>query len=422
MGPSDETHMTTSTSSPPSPPRTVTGPSMLKLRVLEAKDQSTALALWRELEQRVGSAPLMASETWTRIWLANYGETVRYRFLLAEDNGQLRGICLYTESSERKAPLLSLQTRHLGTAGDPVHESVVVEYNSFLVEPTFRPAFIDAIAHWLLTQARGDIVQLDGFTREEAHELTAHWPAVEARERESKYLDLNAIRTKGGELIDSLGRSTRANLRKRLREYGDLQLEWAETLDAANNIFSELIELHQARWQADGQPGAFASRRFAAFQRALLTELFPQGRCVVFRVRHQGATVGCLFLLVDRGRMLDYLSGLASFDQKPSPGLVAHYLCQCEALRRGFTAYDFLVGDKRHKDNLSTHSQVLSWTRLVRPTLKNRLVDALTQLKRRLSRNKTSASPLPPGEGSGVSAAGSVNSTQPTAPLTQEQE
>ena len=389
MGPSDETHMTTSTSSPPSPPRTVTGPSMLKLRVLEAKDQSTALALWRELEQRVGSAPLMASETWTRIWLANYGETVRYRFLLAEDNGQLRGICLYTESSERKAPLLSLQTRHLGTAGDPVHESVVVEYNSFLVEPTFRPAFIDAIAHWLLTQARGDIVQLDGFTREEAHELTAHWPAVEARERESKYLDLSVIRTKGGELIDSLGRSTRANLRKRLREYGDLQLEWAETLDAANNIFSELIELHQARWQADGQPGAFASRRFAAFQRALLTELFPQGRCVVFRVRHQGATVGCLFLLVDRGRMLDYLSGLASFDQKPSPGLVAHYLCQCEALRRGFTAYDFLVGDKRHKDNLSTHSQVLSWTRLVRPTLKNRLVDALTQLKRRLR-------PLPP--------------------------
>ena len=92
--------------------------------------------------------------------------------------------------------------------------------------------------------------------------------------------------------------------------------------------------------------------------------------------------MGCLFLLVDRGRMLDYLSGLASFDQKPSPGLVAHYLCQCEALRRGFTAYDFLVGDKRHKDNLSTHTQILAWTRLVRPTVKNRLVSVLTQLKR----------------------------------------
>ena len=421
MGPSYERRMTLSTSPPPSPTRTLIGPSMLKLRVLEAQDQSIALALWQELEQRVGAAPLMASETWTRTWLAYYGENVRYRFLLAEDNGLLRGICLYTESAERKAPLLALQTRHLGTAGDPVHESVVVEYNSFLVEPSFRAAFIDAISHWLLTQANGDVVRLDGFTREEAHELTSHWPTVETRERESKYLDLNAIRSKGGELIDTLGRSTRANLRKRLREYGDLQLEWAETLEAANDIFSELIELHQARWQADGQPGAFASRRFAAFQLALLAALFPQQRCVVFRVRHQGTTVGCLFLLVDRGRMLDYLSGLASFDQKPSPGLVAHYLCQCEALKRGFTAYDFLVGDKRHKDNLSTHSQVLTWTRLVRPTLKNRLVAALTQIKRRLSRHTTSASPLE-GERPAVSAADSATSTPPTAPLSQEQD
>ncbi len=395
---------------------------MLRLRVLEAHDQSTALAIWRELEARVGVAPLMASESWTRTWLTHYGDTVRYRFLLAEDNGQLRGICLYTESSERKAPLLSLQTRHLGTAGDPVHESVVVEYNSLLVEPAYRPAFIDAVAHWLLTQSGGDTVHLDGFTSEETHELTAHWPVVETRQRESKYLDLSVIRAKGGELIDSLGRSTRANLRKRLREYGDLQLEWAETLEAANHIFEELIELHQARWQADGQPGAFASRRFSAFQRALLHELFPQGRCVAFRVRHQGVTVGCLFLLVDRGRMLDYLSGLAAFDQKPSPGLVAHYLCQCEALKRGFTAYDFLVGDKRHKDNLSTHSQILTWTRLVRPTLKNRLVSALTQLKRRLSRQATSSSPLPLGEGLGVRAVCGENSTVSTTPHTQEQE
>ena len=376
--------MTTPLTSPPTLERTASGPSILRLRVIEAKDQQSALDLWRELEQRFDQPPLMASESWTRTWLTHYGDTVHFRFLLAEDHGQLRGICLYTESTERKGPLLSLQTRHLGTAGDPVHESVVVEYNSLLVEPAFRSAFIDAISHWLLTQAHGDIIQLDGFTQAESEQLTAHWPAVEVRPRESKYLDLAAIRETGGELIAALGRSTRANLRRKLREYGELQIEWAESLDVAKDILTELIELHQARWQADSQPGAFASARFSEFQRDLLTELFPQKRCVAFRVRHQGMTVGCLFLLVDRGRMLDYLSGLASFDQKPSPGLVTHSLCQCEALKRGFTAYDFLVGDKRHKDNLSTHTQILTWTRLVRPTMKNRLVSVLTQLKRLL--------------------------------------
>ena len=383
--------MTLTPSIPTLTARAVLSPSMLKLRVMEASHQVTALTIWRELEQRVEQVPLATSASWTRVWLAHYGETVRFRFLIAEDAGQVRGICLFTESHERKAPLLTLRTRHFGTAGDPIGESACVEYNSFLVEPAWRLAFIEAVSHWMLTQAGGDVLQLDGFTAAEMSELTAHWPPVEVHGRESKYLDLAAIRSSQAELITHLGRSTRANLRKRLREYGEIQTEWATTLEAASNIFAELIKLHQARWQAVGQRGAFASPRFLGFQRALLAELFPQGRCVAFRVRHQGATVGCLLLLVDRGRLLDYLSGLAAFDQKPSPGLVAHYLCQCEALQRGFAAYDFLVGDKRHKENLSTHTQILTWTRLVRPTVKNRIVAALTHLKRRFRPLPTNA-------------------------------
>lgn len=364
--------------------RTLPSPSMLRLRIFEASERTLALAIWSELEQRVEQVPLAASESWTRIWLDHYGETVRFWFLVAEDAGQVCGICLYTESSAPKAPLLTLHTRHLGTAGDPVSESACVEYNSLLVEPASRDAFLEAVSHWLLKQADGDVIQLDGFLSTESAELTAHWPPVDVRQRESKYLDLDAVRASGAELISHFGRSTRANLRRRLREYGLIDTAWATTLDEANDILSDLIDLHQARWKSVGERGAFASPRFLSFQRALLTELFPQGRCVAFRARHRGATIGALLLLVDRHRLLDYLSGLAAFDEQPSPGLVTHYLCQCDALQRGFTAYDFLVGDKRHKDNLSTHTQILTWTRLVRPTLKNWIVAALTNLKRRL--------------------------------------
>ena len=221
--------------------RPVASPSMLKLRVMNATDRVAALSLWRGLEQRVALPPLAASEAWTRVWLDHYGETVRFWFIVAEDEGQVRGICLYTESAERKAPLLSLHTRHLGTAGELVLESACVEYNSLLVEPAWRLAFQDAISHWLLTQAAGDVIQLDGFTAEEMHELTAHWPAVEIRNRDSKYLDLEVVRSSGKDLIDHLGRSTRANLRRKLREYGEIETEWATTLSQAEDIFAELI-------------------------------------------------------------------------------------------------------------------------------------------------------------------------------------
>ena len=392
--------------SPASLERPVTSPTILKLRVLHAKDRDAALAIWQGLELRIASPPLAASEAWTRIWLDHYGETVRYWFIVAEDDGLVRGICLYTESMERKAPLLSLRAHHLGTAGDPVHESACVEYNSLLVEPECQVAFHDAVSHWLLTQSAGDVIQLDGFTTEEMQELTAHWSAVEVRERDSKYLDLDVVRASGKDLIEHFGRSTRANLRRKLREYGEIETEWSTSLAQAQDILEELIQLHQARWQAIGERGAFGSSRFLNFQRALLAELFPTGRCVLFRARHQGETIGALLLLVDRNRLLDYLSGLAAFDQKPSPGLVTHYLCQSQALERGYAAYDFLVGDKRHKENLSTHTQVLTWTRLNRPTMKNRLVAALTQLKRLVR-------PLPVGGSSTSSNTSQTLSAEP---------
>lgn len=408
----------------------------LRLRVVESSQTEAALQLWRELEERIGTAPLMASEAWTRTWLRYHGETVRYRFLLAETSDADRsdphmtqglrskyvcGIALVTESHEAKAPLLTLQTRYLGTAGDPPSEGAVVEYNSLLADPGLRPLFIRAVADWLATEAEGDVLCLDGFTNSEAAEISADWSPLEVQERESKYLDLDVVRAGGSDVISALGRSTRANLRRKLRDYGDLQIEWAQSLAQAEENFSELIELHQARWGAVGQPGAFHSQRFTGFQRALLRELFPSGRCVVFRVRHQGTTVGCLLLLNDRGRLLDYLSGLADFEQKPSPGLVSHYLCQCEALARGYSAYDFLVGDKRHKENLSTHSQILTWTRCSRPSIKMQIVQALTQLKRRLI--PSSLNPLPIKESLEAKAANNTPQTHfATAPLFRAQE
>ncbi|MGC4049844.1 MAG: GNAT family N-acetyltransferase [Paludibaculum sp.] len=218
------------------------------------------------------------------------------------------------------------------------------------------------------------------------------------------------------EPIELLGRSTRQNLRRLLRKYETIETTWAETLDEADEIFSELVQLHQARWIASGQPGAFASERFEAFQRQLLVQGFVDQMVVLFRARHNGETVGCLMLLVDRGRLLDYLSGFASFEQKPSPGLVSHYLCLSQAAGRGYRAYDFLVGDKRHKDNLSTDVQQLAWATWRRRTLRNTAIDCLKAIKK-----------LRPQKNPGVSASSpaavetdSQGSTQEAASVSSE--
>lgn len=341
-----------------------------------------ALHRWRFLERRLNSKRVMCSATWTDTWLRHYGDVVPSRILAAEADGETRGICLMTEGVGQKAGPFPIRTCHVGTAGEPQIGSACVEYNRLLVEPASRQEFIAGIAEGVEDDLRWEQFRLDGMAEKDLQEWLAHFPQATVRKRDSKYFDLVKARESGGEILSRLGRSTRSNIRRRLKQYGDLDCEWATTVEQMDQILLELIKLHQDRWEAAGEPGAFADTRFLAFQLELAVRLFTEERSVLFRVQHQGATIGCLFLLVDGNRLLNYISGFASFEEHPSPGLITNYLCIQEALRRGFDAFDFLVGDNQYKDNLSTHVNQLCWMNCSRPTLKMRAIHALRQAKR----------------------------------------
>ncbi len=354
----------------------------LVVRAWTGTDLDLGLQEWRALEQRIGDVPLMCSHLWTSTWLRVYRDLIPATILSVEQSGQTVGAALITRGVGQKSGPVPIRTLHIGTAGEPLGHSVCVEYNGLLADRAHRSALVAAIQTWLEQQRGADEVRVDGWPAAETQEWS--WPATpsETRSRDCKYFDLEKPRASKLEPIELLGRSTRQNLRRLLRKYETIETTWAETLDEADDIFSELVKLHQARWIGSGQPGAFASERFEAFQRQLLVQGFDDQKVVLFRARHQGETVGCLMLLVDRGRMLDYLSGFASFEQKPSPGLVTHFLCLTQAAGRGYRAYDFLVGDKRHKDNLSTDVQQLTWATWRRRTLRNTAIDCLRALKK----------------------------------------
>lgn len=380
--------------------RSITAPRT-KWRVLAAADRAAALSAWRVVEARFTGAaqhvPLAASLAWTSAWLQHYGPTVPHEFLTLDDEHGPCGVALLTRGQGRGFGPFREQTRHLGTAGEPAGECVCVEHNHLLVVSERRTAFQEQLVSHVLRDKSWESLCLDGFTEPEFNALQAELPGFEPRYRDAPYYDLRAARAAGGDLFDRLGRSTRQNLRRLLRKYGEVELLWAETHAQACEVFEELQTLHQARWQKAGQPGAFHSRRFRDFQRALIEQSFaPHSKSrqvVLFRVRQQGATVGCLMLLIDGPRLLDYLSGFGDFETFASPGLVTHALCLGEALRRGFDEYDFLVGEKRHKDNLSTNVNRLVWAAWSRPTLRSRTIRMLGTLKRRWTEFRRPAAP-----------------------------
>jgi len=363
-------------------PAAVNNPS-LTLRVVPWSD--AIWTQWRDLERRVADVPLAASSHWTAAWLHQYGDSIDARVVVAESAGRVCGLALLTGSREQRVGPMRLSTCHIGTAGEPAADSVCVEYNGLLVEEHHRADFATSLIDFAKA-SRCEEVRLDGFDEVTAKELACGLPDSAINARASRYFDLEAARQRGATVLESLGGNTRSSLRRALKKTGAVEVTQASNLNEADDILSELIDLHQARWQSAGQPGAFASSRFSAFQRELVTRLLPEDRVVLLRVRSQALTVGCLMLLVDRGRWLDYLSGFASFDATPSPGIVTHFLAMERALTQGYRAYDFLVGDKRHKENLADSSQNLVWAEWRRPSWKNRAIAGLRAAKRRLAR------------------------------------
>lgn len=367
---------------PVSPQRDASS-ATLRWRTYSATEIDAAMQGWRRLAARLDSQSITCSPFWTHCWITHYGPVTPFRIVAAEEQGELRGIVLVTEGIGRKVGPFPVRTRHLGTAGEAQLGSPFVEYNRLLIQPGYESRFLSGLSQHLGNDLGWDQLHLDGFEQTELTRITDQFSGADVLARESKYCNLGRIRKDGGDILAALGKSTRSNIRRKLRDYGELECTWAESVEQADQIFAEMVNLHQARWQSNGQPGAFSQGRFLRFQHDVMVRGLLEHRVVLFRVRHQGETVGCLMLLADGPRLLDYLSGFAPFETKASPGLITHYLCMEQALKRGFDAYDFLIGDKRHKDNLSTDTATICWATLNRPTFKMRMIETLQQAKRR---------------------------------------
>lgn len=321
-------------------------------QLLGAQAQDAAEAAWRELEAAVPEVPLPASWSWTAAWLRIYGPGVEHWFVVSRRAGRTAGVALLAR--ERPRVPWERGTIHVGTAGEPGRESVVVERNALLAAPGERDALVEAILAALPELPRHRGLALDGFVPEDAEALCAA-AGLPVRTVGCPYRDLAQVRADGGDVLAALRSGVRSRVRQSMRAAGTVDVEWAATPERAADVLEELIALHTQRWRAAGEPGAFAQPRFAAFHRDVAPRLAAEGRAMLFRARAGGTTVGCLYGFVDRGELLFYQSGFsASGDNRLRPGLLTHVLAMQACSDRGLDVYDFLAGEARYKDELSS--------------------------------------------------------------------
>ncbi|CAB4947683.1 unannotated protein [freshwater metagenome] len=355
----------------------VAGP--LRGRVVDARSDEAARA-WATLSALRGGLPVMRDRAWTDAWARTYGDVTRPAYVLVEDAaGTLQGGALIASSRRWFGPV-PIRTLWIGTANTPRGQEVCSEFSPVLAHPGREAEVVRAVRATARRARRWDQIRIDGVPEDDVAAHVAGWPAERVRRRADPAPRFRLDRlAPGAEVATGLSGGPRRRARTSLRALaaaGRVETEWATSPDDVGDVLEDLMRLHQARWTRDGHPGLFGDGRFAAMHRGLLPTLAAQGRAVLFRLRLDGETVGCLYLLVDGDRLAFYQSGFADLgDNRLRPGLVTHLHCMAEARDRGYAVYDFLAGDARYKRELSDERLTTTRIELRRPRVRLALFD-----------------------------------------------
>lgn len=346
------------------------GVTVSELQLTEIEWSSPrAFELWQQLESRA-QAQYFSSLGFVGTWLDSLPARLRPPLYLVERAGEPVAAFFLGARRVVRHRLLPSRARFLNTTGDPRYDELTLEHNALLCDPGARLGF----GEWLeLLPSGWDELFLPALSSQVFPGCALDEPVEGARvviERrvDSPYVDLAKVRAAAGGYLSLLGSSTRAQIRRSERGYGELFLEEARTREEALDLFAELVELHQRHWNGRALPGAFADPWFLEFHRRLVSERLAHGEIQLLRVRSAKATVGCLYNFVWRGRVLFYQSGLADeADARLKPGYVCHALAVEHNAQQGRDVYDFLAGEARYKQSLATGQVALIWARVQRP-------------------------------------------------------
>ena len=329
--------------------------AMPQITVSAPSDVESLGARWRALE---GEADVSFFQSWTWVGCEAARRFADPVLIEARTGGRTVGLAL----CNRRAGWVG-DRLWLGESGDAALDSPFVEHNGPVVaaagieEPMLRAALA----------RRGRRLVLSGVGESRASLARAIRGTVDmSAERPAPYVDFAVLRAAGQDHMASLSANARQQLRRSLRRYGPVEVRAADGLAEALTFLDGLAALHQATWNARGQPGAFAVPEFRRFHQALLARAIPRGEAELLHITAAGETVGYLYNFLWRGWVLAYQSGFAypDGDAHRKPGITCHHLAIARHLAAGQAGYDFLAGAARYKTSLANRVRHLAWLEL----------------------------------------------------------
>ena len=362
--------------------------------------------IWENLEESCGNLSYFLSWGWIENWIASLPDHVKLELALfrGEESQPLLAFFIGHAICDRKTGNFYGQ-RHffksrgwfVNATGIPDLDRLCMEYNRFLCK---QDEFFRLQDILMCLPNSWDELFFGGFDLRffPTTDVLGNIPPYKTMIRNdtvllSPFVDLDMVRTRGGDYLSLLSANTRSQVSRSRKLYeqqiGPVGLEVAQDVRQAMDIYHELVALHEITWKGKDRRGAFSSKYLFRFHSQLIKNRFEFGEIQLARVKcGEKTTIGCLYNFVYKNHVYFYQNGIDYLpDKRMKPGLLLH----AEAIKynaaAGHKTYDFLCGDTRYKMSLSTHHNQLVWARLQKPLLKFKIENAARTVKLFLTRH-----------------------------------
>jgi len=330
----------------------------------EAADEFGELAgVWNLL---AGPVPFRSFE-WMESWWRHYRLPGWQSYLLKVENaaGQIVGIAPWHLA---RSPVAGRVVQFLGSG------EACSEYQTVLAMPGQEAAIAAALSQWLTTEGAQDwdllllteTLATDTATAALATEFARRGHLLDQRPGMPCWqCELPAT---WDEFVRQLSKSRRERVRQLTRKYfdtGRVQTRWVATASELDRVFPMFVDLHQRRRQSLGQPGCYASKRFAAFHQEVSRRLFAEGKLRLLWTELDGRPVAAEYDFIDGQTAFYYSTGVEPDAMADHPGWLAMIGSLRRAIDEGCRRFDFLRGDEAYK---------CSWGAKRCPTVETRII------------------------------------------------
>lgn len=308
---------------------------------------------WASLQNQSAADSLYLTWDWISLWWQHFGKGRELWLLEARDQAnRLIGLAPLMKSNHRPAPGVVWQQLDFIAATSPC------EHLGFIIEKEHEKEVITAFLDELKRhQAQWDVLSFAKIVENSCLIpilLDSGIPWQEDEPIIAPYITLPE--TMEAFLASSISRNHRKKLRKWLREmvavYGENWSFYIVSNPAElNTALDDLIRLHQLKWEALRQPGAFGNPAVVEFHRVVARNFLEKGWLQLARLTYGGRIAATVYSFRYGKRVYDFASGIDNDLRYLKPGHLLTERAINEAIKAGMCEWDFLWGDEEYKYN-----------------------------------------------------------------------